>query len=43
MPETANQEVVAQLKEILGDYFAAYLSGDQTWSLGVLRGSSQGS
>jgi len=39
MPETATPDVMEQLNEVLGEYFAAYLSGDQTWSLGVLTGT----
>jgi transcription initiation factor TFIID subunit 6 len=43
MPENATPEVVEQLKEVLGSYFAAHLSGDQAWSLGLLSGTSESS
>lgn len=36
MPETANAEVEASLKDALGDFFAGLLSVDQAWAVGVL-------
>jgi hypothetical protein len=41
MPETAIPEVTEKLDEVLGSYFAAYLSGDQAWAVGVLSGTSE--
>jgi hypothetical protein len=41
MPENATPEVTEQLDEVVGNHFAAYLSGDQAWSLGVLSDTSQ--
>jgi hypothetical protein len=41
MPENITPEVMAQLTETVGDYFAALLSGDQAWALGVLSDTSE--
>ena len=43
MPETVTPEVMEQLKEFIGDYFAAYLSGDQDRALGVLSSTGESS
>lgn len=42
MPDTASPAVIAQLNEVLGDFFAQHLSGDHAWAVGVLGDINEG-
>lgn len=39
MPETAHADLIASLRDVLGDFFAEHLLGDQAWAVGVLTGT----
>ena len=41
MPEEAQPEVMVRLREVVGDFFASRLAGDQEWAVGVLGGGSR--